>query len=314
MAATFIGKRKLIWQQLEKLLNHFGSSRNIRNLNRTQVRQLGNCYRRTVTDLAIVRVESRDQRLVSYLNNLVIRAHSLIYRHKIARMRFIWDFYRIDFPTVFRQTYIYPLTIFLLFSIITLLAFTATWRNDDFAEFAYLTTQTVLDIKEGHKWWESLNDGAPVGTIAIIFNNIGVTLKTFAFSIFPLIGTLYAVMPTALQFGAINALAIKYQMKLELWSFIAGHGVFEFAAIFVAGGAGLLLGTSLLIPGDYTRKDALFIQGVVAAKLLVGCIPFLILAGLIEGFISPISIHYYFKIAISIGSIICLIFYLLTKK
>lgn len=314
MAVTFIEKRKLIWRQLECLLNHSRGPHIFQSLNRAQVRQLGNSYRRTVADLAIARVESHDQRLISYLNNLVIRSHNLIYHNRISGMRFIWDFYRFEFPAIFRQTYLYSLAVFLLFSAVSLFAFAATWRNAEFAEFAYLSSQTILDIKTGHKWWESLNATAPVGAVTIIFNNIGVALKTFAFSLFPIIGTLYVIMPTSLQFGAINALANKYQMQLDLWFFIAGHGIFEFAAIFVAGGAGLLLGLSLLMPGNYTRRDSLFIKGFVAIKLLIGCFPFLILAGLIESFISSISMHYYFKATVSLGCVICLFFYLLTKK
>jgi uncharacterized membrane protein SpoIIM required for sporulation len=117
-----------------------------------------------------------------------------------------------------------------------------------------------------------------------------------------------------MQFGAINSLAIKYHIELHLWSFVVGHGVLEFTAIFIAGSAGLLLGLSLLVPSDYTRRDALFVKGSIAVKLLVGCFPLLILAGLIESFISPTSIHFYLKMAISLGSAIGLLFYLLAGK
>jgi uncharacterized membrane protein SpoIIM required for sporulation len=314
MAASFIEKHRSTWRQLEELLNRVRGFRRLRNLSRNQVRQLGNSYRRTVADLAIACVESRDQRLVSYLNNLVIRAHSLIYYNKGNGLRFIWTFYRTDFPSIFRQTYRYPLTVLILFAVTALFAFIATWHDDDFAEFAYLPSPAIQDIKEGHKWWDSLNKTAPTGAVIIIFNNIGVAVRIFALSLFPVVGTLHAIMPTSLQFGAINALAIKYQMKLKLWSFVAGHGILEFVAIFIAGGAGLLLGLSLLLPGEYTRRDALLIKGSIAVQLLVGCIPLLILAGLIESFISPNSIHYYFKLAISLGSFVGLLLYLLSER
>ena len=310
MAITFIERRKLNWQQLENLLNRTSSFRSLRCFSRTQVRQFSSIYRRTVADLAIARIESRDQRLVNYLNNLVIRAHSLIYCNEIKSVRFVMDFYRVEFPAVFRQNYYYPLAVFLLFLLFALFAFIATWRNDDFAEFAYLNSQTIQNIREGHKWWEGLNEDVPIGATTIIFNNIGVALRTFAFSLFPLVGTLQAIMPTSLQFGAINALAIKYQMRLSIWSFVVGHGVLEFAAIFIAGGAGLLLGLAWLIPGNCSRIDALFIKGSIAIKLLFGCLPFLIIAGLIESFISPTSIHYGFKVAVSLATTLGLLLYL----
>src|ERR1043165_7678679 len=75
----FINQRKNAWQRLEDLLKLLDSS-SLRRLNREEVRELGRIYRRTASDLAIARAESRDPRLVNYLNSLVIRAHGRIYR------------------------------------------------------------------------------------------------------------------------------------------------------------------------------------------------------------------------------------------
>lgn len=314
MAESFIEKRKMNWQRLEMLLDQARSVRELRQLKRHEVRELGRGYRRTAADLAIARVESRDQRFISYLNNLLIRAHGLIYRSETAGWRLIWQFYRDEFPAIFRSTFAYTAAVFLLFLVIALFSFTATWRNDDFAEFAYLNSQAVQNVKDGHKWWEVLNEGAPPGAAAIMANNIGVSLRTFALSIFPVLGTVQALMPTALQFGAINALAIKYHMKLQLWSFVAGHGVLEFTAIFIAGGAGLLIGISLLVPGDNTRLEALTQSGARAIKLLAGCFPLLVIAGLIEGFLSPTLLPPLYKFGISAMTALSLTLYLLKPR
>lgn len=299
MSDNFIEKRKGSWRRLENLLDDVQGLRGIRDLNRKQVRELGRSYRRTAADLAIARVESRDQRLNSYLNNLVIRAHGLVYQTENKGLQRIWIFYRDEFPALFRQTSRYTLAIFIVFLTIAFFSFLATWRNDDFAEFAHLNSQAVRDVKDGHKWWEALNNGAPIGAAAIMANNIGVALRIFALSIFPVLGTVQALLPTSLQFGAINALAVKYGMKLKLWSFVAGHGVLEFAAFFIAGGAGLLLGLSILLPGDRTRREALIVAGSQAIKLLAGCVPLLVIAGCIEGFISPTLIHWGYKFGVS---------------
>jgi uncharacterized membrane protein SpoIIM required for sporulation len=311
MADGFIAKRKLDWQKLEALLDQSQELRGLRKLARDEVRELGRSYRRTATDLAVARVESRDARLVSYLNNLVIRGHGVIYRTKSASFSTIWHFYWNLFPAIFRTTFRFTLSIFLIFVAVATFSFIATWRNDDFAEFAYLNSQAVQHVKEGHKWWERLNDEAPVGAAALMANNIGVALRTFALSILPIIGTVQALLPTSLQFGAINALAIKYGMKLQLWSFVAGHGVLEFSAIFIAGGAGLKIGYALLIPGDRNRLEALYTEGTVSIQLLAGCFPLLILAGMIESFLSPASFHWGYKIGVSIITALGLVIYLL---
>ena len=75
----FINERKNAWQRLEDLLTLLDRS-SLRRLHREEVRELGRIYRRTASDLAIARAESRDPRLVNYLNSLVIRAHGRIYR------------------------------------------------------------------------------------------------------------------------------------------------------------------------------------------------------------------------------------------
>ncbi len=311
MADNFIEKRKANWKRLEDLIEEARSIRGLRRLSRDEVRELGRSYRRAATDLAIARVESRDQRLVSYLNNLVIRAHGMIYRTESNGLRGILDFYRYDFPVIFRRTFVYTFATFLAFIAISICSFVATWRNDDFADFAYLSRPTVQKIKENKSWWDELNKESPVGAAGIMANNIGVSFRVFALSVIPVVGTLYALMPSALQFGAINALIIKYRMTLNLWSFVVGHGVLEFTAIFIAGGAGLMIGMALIAPGERTRREALVERGALAIKLLAGCIPLLIIAGLVEGFISPLPVYHGYKFAIATATAIGLTAYLL---
>src|SRR5262245_66182078 len=115
MADNFIEKRKDNWKRLEELIDQARTSRGLRGLSRDEVRELGRSYRRAATDLAVARVESRDQRLVNYLNNLVVRAHGLIYRNESKGARAILDFYLYDFPAIFRRTYRYTLAVFLIF-------------------------------------------------------------------------------------------------------------------------------------------------------------------------------------------------------
>ncbi len=311
MADNFIERRKTNWKRLEELIDQVRSVRGLRRLSREEVREFGRSYRRAASDLAIARVESRDQRLVNYLNNLVIRAHGMVYRAESRGVRSIFDFYWHEFPAIFRRTFRYTLATFLIFIGIAMVSFIATWRNDDFADFAYLSQSTVQQIKKHQRWWESLNDAAPIGAARIMANNIGVSLKVFAFSIVPVIGTVDALMPSALQFGSINALVIKYGMTRTLWSFVAGHGVLEFMAIFIAGGAGLMIGLALLFPGERTRREALVESGRTAIQLLAGCIPLLVIAGAIEGFISPLPIQGSYKIAVSAATAVMLAAYLL---
>lgn len=311
MADNFIERRKANWKRLEELTNQVRSLRGLRSLARDEVRELGRIYRRTASDLAIARVESRDQRLVSYLNNLVIQAHGMIYRSESKGVRSIFDFYWHEFPAIFRRTFRYTLATFLIFVAIGLCSFWATWRNDDFADFAYVPQPLVQSVKNKQRWWERLNDEAPTGAAGIIANNIGVSLKVFAFSIVPVVGTVGILTPSALQIGSLQAVLMKYGMMGTFWNFGFGHAVLEFAAIFIAGGAGLMIGWSVIAPGERTRREALIECSTLAIRLLVGCIPLLIVAGLIEGFISPLPLQSRYKIAVSAASAVMLAAYLL---
>jgi uncharacterized membrane protein SpoIIM required for sporulation len=90
---------------------------------------------------------------------------------------------------------------------------------------------------------------------------------------------------------------------------MCGHGVLELSAIFISGGAGLLLAEALLMPGELTRRQAFIVNGKKAIRLIIGVIVMLMIAGTIEGFISPAEISPYYKYAISITSLILMVLY-----
>src|SRR5881397_3707581 len=131
----FINERKSVWQRLEELLDLLDRA-SLRRLRREEVKELGRIYRRTASDLAIARAESRDPRLVNYLNSLVIRAHGRIYRADAQGGRRIRNFFAHDFPLSFRRTWRYTATTALVFFLFGALSFLATRRDPDFSELA----------------------------------------------------------------------------------------------------------------------------------------------------------------------------------
>jgi uncharacterized membrane protein SpoIIM required for sporulation len=311
MPESFVEKRKADWQRLEELIQRVRAMRGLRGFDRAELRELGRLYRRTASDLAVARVEARDGRLVNYLNGLVVRAHGEIYRGESKGVRGIVDFYRYEFPAVFRRTLGYTLAVFVLFMLIALFSFVATYRDDDFGDFAGVSNGLLSTIKARQMWTDRLNDEAPASAAYIMTNNIGVGFMWFALSILPLLGTLAAMRRSALQLGAVYALTLKYGMNFSLVSFIAAHGVLELTALFIAGGAGLMIGLALIAPGERTRHEALVERGVTAIKLLAGCIPLLVVAGVIEAFVSPTPIHPGYKFAVSAATAVALGAYLL---
>jgi len=111
--------------------------------------------------------------------------------------------------------------------------------------------------------------------------------------------------------AAVVALTYKAGFGNDLVTFMAGHGVIELSCIFIAGGAGLLIGSAMVLPGDLSRADALKSRGMEGIKLMLGIMPLLVMAGLIEGFISPAPINPMIKYTIAVLTGVALYSYLL---
>src|SRR5260221_8498716 len=131
----FIKERKTVWQRLEELLALLDRM-TLRRLHREEVRELGRIYRRTASDLAIARAESRDPRLINYLNSLVIRAHGRIYRADAQGGRRIRRFFTHDFPQTFRSTWKYTAVTFAFFLAFAVVFYAGTSRDVEFSEFS----------------------------------------------------------------------------------------------------------------------------------------------------------------------------------
>ncbi len=286
----FITQRKNAWQRLEDLLKLLDSA-SLRRLRREEVRELGRIYRRTASDLAIARAESRDPRLVNYLNNLVIRAHGRIYRADAQGGKRIRLFFTRELPQTFRRTWRYTFLAFAVFMVFAAIGFVGTRYDPEFSELVGVSPQ----FREGYietktRWWERLNESNQEGASLIMTNNIMVTIYTFAFGATGGIGTLFYLAVNGANIASVLALTYGAGFGNELVTFMVGHGVVELSCIFIAGGSGLLIGSAMLMPGDMTRADALKTRGMEAVRLMIGVAILLVVAGTIEGFISPVPI------------------------
>lgn len=287
----FIDKGKNAWQRLEDLLALLDRT-SLRRLRRAEVRELGRIYRRTASDLAVARAESRDPRLINYLNSLVIRAHGRIYRADAQGGARIRNFFARDLPRTFRQTWRYTALSFGVFMLSSVIGFVGTNCDPEFSELVGVPAAfRELFIKTKTHWWEDLNEANQVGASSIVTNNIQVTIYTFAFGALFGLGTLFYLAYNGANIASVVALAYQADFGNDLVTFMVGHGVIELTCIFIAGGAGLLIGSALVMPGDLTRADALKARGKQAIRLMMGVATLLVIAGIIEGFVSPTPIH-----------------------
>jgi len=307
----FITQRKNAWQRLEDLLKLLDTA-SFKRLHREEVRELGRIYRRTASDLAIARAESRDPRLVNYLNSLVIRAHGRIYRAESSGWKRILLFFTHELPQTFRRTWRYTLLSFSVFAIFAVFGFIGTRNDPEFSELVGVDpTFREMNIETKTRWWETLNNQNQVGASAIITNNIQVTIYTFAFGALCGLGTLFYLAFNGANIASVLALTYRAGFGNDLMTFMVGHGVIELSCIFISGGAGLLIGSAMIMPGNMTRADALKTRGMEAVRLMMGVAVLLCVAGIIEGFISPAPINPRIKYTIAALTGITLYSYLL---
>jgi uncharacterized membrane protein SpoIIM required for sporulation len=300
-ADRFITEHKNAWQRLEELLKLLDGA-SLRRLRRDEVRELGRIYRRTASDLAIARAESRDPRLINYLNSLVIRAHGRIYRADAQGGKRIRNFFARELPQTFRRTWRYTAVSFAVFFIFAVIGFVGTRYDPEFSELAGVpATFRETQIETKTHWWKDLNEANQMGASFIMQNNIRVTIYVFALGAFFGIGTLITLAEEGARNSAVLALTYREGFGNDLLTFMIGHGVIELSCIFIAGGAGLLIGSAMIMPGDLSRADALKTRGMEAVRLMLGVALLLVLAGIIEGFISPAPISP--RIKYSIGAI-----------
>ena len=307
----FINQRKNAWQRLEDLLKLLDMS-TLKRLRREEVRELGRIYRRTASDLAIARAESRDPRLINYLNSLVIRAHGRIYRAESHGGKRILRFFSHELPQTFRRTWRYTFLSFSVFMVFAFFGFIGTRYDPEFSELVGVDPSfREMNIETKTHWWEQLNEGNQVGASVIMANNIQVTIYTFALGATCGIGTLFYLAVNGANIASVLALTYRAGFGNDLVTFMVGHGVIELSCIFIAGGAGLLIGSAMVIPGDMTRADALKTRGMEAVRLMIGVAILLVMAGTIEGFISPAPIDPRIKFTIAALTGVTLYSYLL---
>ena len=153
----FIDQRKTAWQRLEDLLKLLDKT-SLRRLHREEVRELGRIYRRTAADLAVARAESRDPRLINYLNSLVIRAHGRIYQADAQGSSRVKNFFVKEFPQAFRRTWRYTAVAFSVFLIFGAIGFLGTKYDPEFSELVGVAPAfRELYIETKTHWWEDLN-------------------------------------------------------------------------------------------------------------------------------------------------------------
>jgi len=311
ISTSWLQKRRPYWARIDELLNRSGRS-GVRALTHPELQELALLYRQTASDLATIREDDSSRNLAHYLNQLLGRAHNLIYMGRRSKPIGILRFYRETFPQIFHETLPYTLLATAVFWATAAAGLMVTLANPGFSR--YVLGPAMMDtIEKQQMWTHSIVTAKPMESSAIMTNNLTVSFLTFAYGVTAGIGTLFMLTFNGLLFGVISGACWRAGMIGQLMSFVAPHGALELPAIFIAGGAGLMLGKGLLFPGTLPRRASFAYEGGRAVRLVLGIIPMLIVAGTIEGFVSPTNLAPRWKYTLSAGMFVLLLLYVMRK-
>lgn len=311
-ADQFYKMRQADWQKLSHLLKQ--SQNDIKQLSPAEVKELGQLYRATTSDLAIAQRDFPQHRVTLFLNQLVAQGHGLIYQSEPLALKRLRDYVLRGFPQAFRDTWRFTAVSALLLILPALIAgFITHWSPKAASAILPAEIQHLIpQIEEQDLWVDIPVEDRPYASSFIMTNNIRVSFLAFASGVTAGLLTVYVLIFNGLILGGLTGLTAHHGVGWELWNFVIGHGVIELTTIFIAGGSGLLLGWAIISPGLLRRRDALTEAAKTAVKLIVGCVPILVMAGIIEGFISPNeNIPAWIKWSVGIGTGLLLYGYLI---
>jgi uncharacterized membrane protein SpoIIM required for sporulation len=298
----FLSERGPQWDELERLIERAG--RRPERLGPQGVRRLAALYRAAAADLGVARRVWPHDPTATRLENLVGRARHLVYdspRGRESAARFFGT-------TYWRLVSERPLV--LLVAALLLLApaaLGATWARDDPGAASGLVPGELRQAGspgEGGDLGLSAGEQAVFAT-TIFTNNVQVSFLAFAGGITLGLATAAVVIYNGLVLGAVTGLASDAGNGSRLVELVAAHGVLELSCIVVSAAAGLRMGWSIVRPGYRRRSQALAEEANTAARVALGTAPWLVLAGLVEGFVTPRGLGLPGALAVGFGLAAC---------
>ena len=308
-ADEFVASRRDDWNHLENLIAR-GASGRLNPLNPMQVLTLAALYRRATADLARAQRDWPGTPVHRYLNGLVARGHGVVYRRGGNAWKRIKTFYAETLPRTYRESWPYIAASAALMFVPAFIAFFVVLANPD-AAYA-IAPPDLIDKVHHHELWTNIPVDERVQTAGLIMtNNIGVVFLAFAFGVVFGLPVIYVMITNGISLGGLFGLTQAYGLGGGLFDFVIAHGVLELSIVIAIGGGGLMMGWALISPGNRKRSDALVDATVRAFILVLGLAPLLVVAGTIEGNISPSDAPFSAKLLIGLSTGTLLYSYLL---
>jgi uncharacterized membrane protein SpoIIM required for sporulation len=285
LSNQWISKRRPHWDRLSTLLAQSDAS-GLGRLSRAELQETALLYRQVAADLSVLRQDTTARTYALHVNQLLARAHHIIYSGRKTNLLTLFRFMRDEYPVIFQKQIGYVIASVLISVCAGMLGVILTTVRPEFMRH-FVGPEMIATMERHEMWTHSIVSVKPMATSAIMTNNLSVSFVTFAGGILFGLLTLFSLFNNGIMLGVIGTACHQYGMSIALWSFVAAHGSLELPSILIAGAAGLRLGHAMLFPGNLRWKESIARGGIEATRLVSGIIPLLVIAGCLEGFFSP---------------------------
>ncbi len=306
------------WERFRQLLNVLESKATDHSQIDQTPEKFPRQYRQLCNHYGLAQARHYSPAIVDRLHKLVLRGHRQLYKRKTNLLFAAINFIARDFPRSLRQNYIAFWVALVLFYGPAVAMGVATY-HDPALIYSVMDEAQVLQMEsmynpEKRKIGRSAERDSETDLAMFgfyILNNVSIGFRTFAGGIIFGVGSVFFLLFNGTLLGGVAG-HLSHPPFVEIfWQFVSGHGAFELTAIVISGAAGLMLGHSLICPGNYRRVDSLRLKAPVALRLVIGAALMLVCAAFVEAFWSSSMLSATLKFSVAAGNWTLVILYLL---
>jgi uncharacterized membrane protein SpoIIM required for sporulation len=302
--ASFVSRNKARWQEFEKALQ---------NPQQTPPDKLAELFIQITDDLSFSRTQYPQSRTTQYLNSLGSKIHGEIYKNKKEEKNRFVLFWKTELPAVMYTVRKQLLYAFIIFFVAGVLGAVSVAYDDTFVRLILgdgYVNMTLENIKGGNPTEVYSSSREMDMFFMITLNNIMVSFRIFVLGVMASLGTGLMLFYNAVMVGTFIMFFYQESQLSQALPVIMLHGTIELTSIVIAAAAGFVMGNSILFPGTYSRLASFRMGAIKGLKIVMGLVPFFILAGFIESFITRYAfMHWSLKAGVIGLSALLMIYY-----